>query len=291
MSWLLLFPLWPFLWVCWRWFPQSSTHLAEGGETARASTSHRFVKQGIQLAAALLTALYMINCAYSFQGTFRPLKDAVFVSQVMTGHADAKKSGNRFATGLIGSLPIPVPYDFLTGLDTQNADFEHYGRKSYLRGVWKDGGWWYYYIYGLLVKVPCGTWALFALVIIGRFTAWRSSAALRDEFILLHLLGSSLDWGQDWLILNYAEFDESMAHQSVVVTGYSEFCQFCRFRQSRTCDEYVDVSSVDDFLSLHPSNAEALTGKRWLSPSIFVGRDKRLSRPVNGLRPTHLSRS
>jgi hypothetical protein len=29
-----------------------------------------------------------------------------------------------------------------------------------LAGEWRDRGWWYYYLYGLAVKVPLGTWAL-----------------------------------------------------------------------------------------------------------------------------------
>ena len=56
-----------------------------------------------------------------------------------------------------------MPKQYVLGFDSQKKDLEHFGQKSYLRGEWKDGGWWYYYFYGLLVKVPCGTWGLFAL--------------------------------------------------------------------------------------------------------------------------------
>ena len=31
---------------------------------------------------------------------------------------------------------------------------------SYLRGEWRKEGWWYYYLYGLAMKVPLGVWAL-----------------------------------------------------------------------------------------------------------------------------------
>jgi hypothetical protein len=62
---------------------------------------------------------------------------------------------------------------------------EHFPQKSYLRGEWKEGGWWYYYLYGLLVKVPCGTLALFAFVVLTRSYCRKRPAPLRDELVLL----------------------------------------------------------------------------------------------------------
>jgi hypothetical protein len=36
--------------------------------------------------------------------------------------------------------------------------------RSYLRGQWRDDrGWWYYYLYGLAIKVPLGTWVVVLL--------------------------------------------------------------------------------------------------------------------------------
>jgi hypothetical protein len=71
---------------------------------------------------------------------------------------------NRFAGTWAGAIPVPLPADFVQGIDTQRYDFER-GLPSYLRGQWADHGWWYYYLYALLIKEPLGTWALVALAI------------------------------------------------------------------------------------------------------------------------------
>jgi hypothetical protein len=52
-----------------------------------------------------------------------------------------------------------LPSDFLSGIDLQRKEFER-GYPSYLRGQWRFGGWWYYYLYAMAVKVPLGLWGL-----------------------------------------------------------------------------------------------------------------------------------
>lgn len=49
-------------------------------------------------------------------------------------------------------------------MDIQKRDFEC-GRWAYLRGEWKYGGWWYYYLYAMAIKVPLGVWGLGVLAI------------------------------------------------------------------------------------------------------------------------------
>jgi len=44
-------------------------------------------------------------------------------------------------------------------MDLQKLDFET-KQPSYLNNEWKDGGWWYYYLFALLYKVPLGTWLI-----------------------------------------------------------------------------------------------------------------------------------
>ncbi len=48
-----------------------------------------------------------------------------------------------------GRLPIPVPANYLLGIDRQKYDFDEAGFRSYLRGRWRQGGWWYYYLYAI----------------------------------------------------------------------------------------------------------------------------------------------
>ncbi len=194
MTWVILFALWPLLWGVWRIAnPQARTvNERAGNEHLEAAASHSsgalkdFPPPAHQLVIIAALALYLLNLGYAFDGTFTtPLKDLQFVSTVFTGLNEPGLSGNRFRETWLGELPLLVPKQYVLGLDSQKKDFEHYSQPSYLRGEWKDSGWWYYYIYGLLVKVPCGTWGLFILVVARRLIfSWRT-ANMWDEMILL----------------------------------------------------------------------------------------------------------
>jgi hypothetical protein len=69
------------------------------------------------------------------------------------------------------------------GIDLQRADFEG-NMYSYLRGEWRVGGWWYYYLYALGIKVPLGTWALVLLAIGVGVARLGYAAQWRDEMVL-----------------------------------------------------------------------------------------------------------
>ena len=58
---------------------------------------------------------------------------------------------------------MPLPKNYVLGVDLQKRDFESYSQPSYLRGQFSPRGWWYYYLYALAVKVPLGTWLLVGL--------------------------------------------------------------------------------------------------------------------------------
>lgn len=110
-----------------------------------------------QFALILFMAFDLLNLGYGFDGTFTRLGDFTFVSRAMTGLAESGKPGNRFAGSAIAWVPVPLPRQYVLGIDLQKKDFEKHPDRSYLRGEWKDGGWWYYYLYGLAVKVPHGS--------------------------------------------------------------------------------------------------------------------------------------
>ena len=116
----------------------------------------------LQLSAILLLALYILNLGYGFENSFQRLDKFQFISQALGGPDAHKSPGNRFANIWLGALPVPVPANYLRGLDVQRYDFE-VGKWSYLRGEQKMGGWWYYYLYAMAVKMPVGTLFLIAL--------------------------------------------------------------------------------------------------------------------------------
>jgi hypothetical protein len=137
---------------------------------------------------ALVLAWYCLNAAYAFEGTGMRLGSFWFVSSALSGveqHIDQQPvAGNRFRGSWLGSVPIPLPKNYVAGIDQQKRDFD-IKLWSYLRGDWQRGGWWYYYLYALAIKVPLGTWALIFMA------AWCSlfrkgySAGWRDELVLL----------------------------------------------------------------------------------------------------------
>jgi len=107
----------------------------------------------------------VLNAGYAFDGTGTPLGEYQFVSRMFNG-LPAEESGgpppmgNRFRDSWMAALPVPLPVDYLSGIDVQRRDFEGHMPPSFLAGEWKKGGWWYYYLYALAVKVPLGTLAL-----------------------------------------------------------------------------------------------------------------------------------
>ena len=152
-----------------------------------------------QLMLILGLAVYLINLGYAFDGTGTLLKDFKFVSTALTGLETPGTTGNRFQSSWLGQILMPVPAQFVLGFDLQKKDFEKFHHRSYLRGEWRDHGWWYYYLYGLLVKVPCGIWGILVLVVGSRLSrrtsrivpgpdqpsSRDSSPRFRDEMILL----------------------------------------------------------------------------------------------------------
>jgi len=117
----------------------------------------------LQLAAILLFGLTILNLGFGFRGSFRSLGSYRFVSRTLGGHeAPVQGFGNRFNGHWYGRIPVPLPKNYLLGADAQKRDFENpSARASYLRGQWASQGWWYYYLYGLAIKVPLGTWGVF----------------------------------------------------------------------------------------------------------------------------------
>jgi hypothetical protein len=91
---------------------------------------------------------------------------------------------NRFTGTWLGEMPVPLPENYVMGIDLQKWDFE---RKmwSYLRGEWRLGGWWYYYLYALAIKVPLGTWVLVLLALLLGLFRRGYTASWRDELVLL----------------------------------------------------------------------------------------------------------
>ena len=180
LTWIILFGLWPLLWFIW-----------QCSEPDRWRLRREWLIGGTHLALILCIALYVLNLGYGFEGSFSRLRDFHFVSQSLAtrGDEESEPAGgnakNRFASTWLGAIPMPVPKNYVMGIEVQRRDFDDFGRPSYLRGEFRDHGWWYYYLYALAIKVPIGTWALVLLAAWLRFRRRDCSAGWRDEVILI----------------------------------------------------------------------------------------------------------
>jgi len=168
---ILLYALWPAVWLWWC--------------LSRTGNGVREVKQ---LVMMLALSLFVINLGYGFEGTLLPLKSYRFLSRALSGHnataAPGPSTQNRFADIAVGRLPVPLPANYVLGIDHQKRDFE-IGLRSYLGGRWKHRGWWYYYLYALAVKVPLGTWGILGLGLVVTSASMLRNHARLDVLTLL----------------------------------------------------------------------------------------------------------
>lgn len=185
-TWVLLFALYPVLWVSCQW------------PVLRRASGRCLCRLTGQCGLILITGLFVLNLGNGFEGSFRRVRDYEFVSGAFVGSHGrlerlakppagpntptafavqgrlndptlwAEEPNNRFANAWFAGLPVPLPEDYLHGIDLQRVDFEA-NVPSYLRGEWRQNGWWYYYLYGLAIKVPLGTWCVALLATLGSF--------------------------------------------------------------------------------------------------------------------------
>jgi hypothetical protein len=109
------------------------------------------------LCVFYFVSLFVLNAGYLFEGSFRALGDYRFCSEALGGDgADTFNPKNRFQGSVLARVPVPVPRNYVQGIDYLRFEIE---RKawSFLLGEWRDGSWWYYYIVTTFVKTPLTT--------------------------------------------------------------------------------------------------------------------------------------
>jgi len=167
----VLIPLWLIMWVVGRVSDRATMRITD------------WLREWAMLMACFYAVLYILNIGYGFEGSMQRLNQFEFNSSLFTGKT-TMEPGNRFRESWLGSIPMPVPSNYLAGIDQRRCDFEDYHRPSYLAGSWQKTGWWYYYYYALAIKVPVGTSVLvFAAFLIRLFRA--RSVRFLDEVVLL----------------------------------------------------------------------------------------------------------
>lgn len=146
--WIVLLGIWPVL-------GGIQCYMDRSGCQSRSDLLH--------LMFILLIGVNVLNLGYFFEGSGTFLGDFRFYSSTLSGELRTPGidlPGNRFHGTWLGKIPVPLPKDYVTGIDLQKVDFER-GTWNYLMGdVKQSEGWFSYYLIGIFLKVPVSTWLL-----------------------------------------------------------------------------------------------------------------------------------
>jgi len=166
---LLLYFIWPVVWLAWiaahrrpvrgsrgvGWAGSSSPTTLSGKtlvglEDLTHSTPFlgKALLAGSQFLVILLLSVFVINFGYLFEGTGTRLKQFAFLSQSLTRprppgaprpvlppdhpwHDVLAARQNRFAGSWLGNLPVPLPKHYVEGFDEQKLESEGVGGSGY----------------------------------------------------------------------------------------------------------------------------------------------------------------
>jgi hypothetical protein len=183
-TWLILFPV--FLLIIAYYV------LASGYVSCHSWSIANFRKALWNMGLGLFAIFTLLNSIYLFQGTGIPLSEFEFYSSELAGvrHTTTDPHpGNRFRGTALHHIPVPLPREFVIGVDRQKADFQRVGRLSYLNGVERESGWWYYYVFATLIKQPIPLLGCFFFAMITWGMGSNRRQILMGVIVLLFLVG------------------------------------------------------------------------------------------------------
>ena len=117
-------------------------------------------------ALAILVSLLVLDTGYLFRGFGTRWRDYQFKSRTMQALQEHTRP--------LADIPLPIPRDYLTGIDHQRQMMEG-DHPVFLDGTWRETGFWHYYLKVLWYKLPHATQLLLltALVAAMRRTTTR----------------------------------------------------------------------------------------------------------------------
>ena len=163
---LILYPCWVVLFIG-RALQHRGGGMAEPRE--QPTTPTRLIALGL---VVLMISVVVVDALYLF-------RDVGFhLEQLQPGQLsllrDIHHLQEHSVTAWLLQIPLPIPLEFLRGLDFQLADSERQ-QSAYLLGWTRLGGWWYWYAVASLIKTPLPVVVLFGLAL------FRLPVALRDR--------------------------------------------------------------------------------------------------------------
>lgn len=157
--------------------------LAASWQPVEVGSARGVRRRDVHALLGLTVSVLVINIGYGFRMTGKPLGSFPFRSAALTREEGATRI-NRFVEVPLGFVPVPLPEAYLLGLDAQQLRAEYHS-PGYLCGCWRSGGWWYFYLYALAIKLPVGTLILGCCAIILPLLGHRYRLPLIDELLLL----------------------------------------------------------------------------------------------------------
>jgi len=138
---LLLYPI--FIFIILIILIRNNNHSSGQPTEGKISVAIRYIGE---FCIITLVSMIVINAGYLFSSSFLPLSEYNFSSHFLKSAASV----------LWHRFPVPLPYDYLMGFDTQMSiaagGIPFY--VSYLMGEHSLTGWWYYYVVAFFVKNP-----------------------------------------------------------------------------------------------------------------------------------------
>ncbi len=139
--WVIMPGLWVRLWLFWR------------SRERGVMPKHFWLRDIRQIGGMAVVALYVVNAAFGFKGSFHPLAEHPLWGQTKTDQPNS--DGESAVVRWLGRSPVPLPRDFLGGIGAV-ADSRAREHTHYFNGSTRQQGSPWFYIVGLTLKLPLG---------------------------------------------------------------------------------------------------------------------------------------
>ncbi len=124
---LVLYPIWILSWLLNCIPSLAALRIGPLGQRAGPPNSLPPLRRSAtQMATLIGLSVLVINIGYGFEASFQRLDTFRFQSRTLTGVESSSlpaQDGNRFSGTLVGAVRVPLPANYVQGIDTQETRF------------------------------------------------------------------------------------------------------------------------------------------------------------------------